>query len=240
MRTSIVFVALGVAACSIDGSPEPKPQSHAESQAALTVGTSPFVDACLVPGHLEPTLRPYGGIWEGDEGVSSPLALPFSFQLLGQTHARFWVTSNGELGFGDTPRGADFGRTSCPLADRSITGPIVFVYATDLLSSRICIATTGAAPRRSLVVTWTDAHLYELEGTGYGTSDVRFGVTLSESTQAVDIAIDRVDIWAPFWPSTPIKMGAWATVGLQRDGTAASFSCQSLLAPPGSRFHHQP
>jgi hypothetical protein len=90
------------------------------------------------------------------------------------------------------------------------------------------------------VVTWTDAHLYELEGAGYGTSDLRFGVTLSESTNAIDIAIDRAEIWAPFWPGEPVAMGAWATVGLQSGAASRAFSCQSLLAPPGSRFHHDP
>lgn len=226
-------------ACSRDTT-DPDPDVRERPPTSRAEALSTFVDACLVPGHLEPTLHPYGDIWAGDEGASSPLAMPFPFQYLGQSHTQLWVTSNGELGFGATPAGAPFGRTTCPLADPNVSAPIVFAYATDLLSSTICVATTGTAPRRTLVVTWRDAHFYELEGTGYGTSDVRFGVTLSESTNAVDVAIDRVEVWAPFGSSAPITLGAWATVGVQHGRTATAFSCQSLLAPPGSRFHHQP
>lgn len=247
-RPTVLLAALVVTACSNhtleEASDEATPVAARKSALVTadsgTSSPSAFVDACTLPDHIEAVFQPYGGIWEGDEGVTIPLPLPFAFTYFGRSYARYWVTSNGELGFGNVAGGPAFGRTQCPLADAQITAPIVFAYASDFLSSRVCMATIGSAPERKLVVTWTDAHLYELEGTGNGTSDFRFGVTLSESTNAIDMAIDRAEIWTPFWPSESVVMGAWATVGLQSGAASRSFSCQSPLAPPGSRFHHQP
>lgn len=235
--SAAIFTTLVAMACGPD---EARTRVEETTRAALTVEPTSFVDACLLPGHVDATFQPYGSIWEGDEGVTAPLVLPFSFTYFGVTHSRFWVTSNGELGFGSVPSGPAFGRVQCPLTDAQIAAPIIFAYATDLLSSRVCIATTGSAPHRNLVVTWKDARLYELDGAGYGTSDLRFGVSLSETTGEVDIAIDRVELSAPFWPSESIVLGAWATVGLQSGSAAKSFSCQSPHAPAGSRFHYRP
>jgi hypothetical protein len=203
-------------------------------------GSGAFLDACLLPGMVTATFNPYGSIWAGNEGVTDVLPLPFPIVYLGSAHSQYWVTSNGEVGFGDAPGGPAFGRVRCPLPDPAITKPIVFVYATDILSSTVCMATTGAAPSRKLVITWKDAHLYELEGSGNGTSNLAFGVVVSEGSHAIELAIHRVDIHAPFFPAEPIVQGSWATVGLQSGASAVSFSCQQPLAPPGSMFIHSP
>jgi hypothetical protein len=166
--------------------------------------------------------------------------LPFPFVYFGTTYSRYWVTSNGEVGFGDTPGGPAFGRVRCPLPDTAIAKPIVFAYATDIMSSTVCMASTGTAPNRNLIVTWKDAHLYEIEGSGNGSSNLAFGVTFSEGSNAIELKVHRAEIHAPFFPAEPIIQGSWATLGLQSAASAVSFSCQQPTAPPGSTFHHPP
>lgn len=216
----------GVAGTGGNGGGEPDP--------------APVSDACAVAGTLHPTLLPYGDIWEADEGSSAPQPLPFAFNFLGAPQTQFWVTSNGELGFGAVSGGAPFGQVSCPLPDAQVAHPTVMAYATDFISSEICVATVGTAPRRKLLVTWKDARLYEFDGTGSGTSDVMVTAALEEGTQAVSVNVQKVQLASPFFPVEPVIAGAWATVGLQAGTRVQSFSCQQPLAAPGSLFRYAP
>jgi hypothetical protein len=46
--------------------------------------------------------------------VTAALDLPFAFQMYGTSHTKFWITPNGQLGFGSTPGGSAFGPDGSP------------------------------------------------------------------------------------------------------------------------------
>lgn len=199
-----------------------------------------WTDACALPGAVVATFTPYGTIHASDEGATAALALPFSFSFLGRSYNQYWVSSNGELGFGDTPGGTPFGQVRCPLPDSQVAKPTVFAYTADLMSGTTCMAVTGQSPQRQLVITWKDKHFYELEGNGNGTSNVAFGVTLSEGTNAIEVAVNEVSATSPFFSTDDIRNGAWAVLGLQHGTSATSFSCHEQNAPTGTRFSYAP
>jgi len=206
--------------------------------------TGSFVDACRLPGAKSVTFSPTGSIAAADEGVSAPIVLPFPFTILGTTHSAFWVTTNGELGLGQTPGGHPFGQVTCPLPGSKLASPIVFAYTTDLRlnlpGGAVCVATTGTAPNRKVVVTWKDLAFYELANGG--DSHVTFGATLSEGTNAIDVTVHKVDVYSPSLPPAYFTQGAAAVLGLQASAGARAvpFSCQEPKAPPGSTFRHAP
>lgn len=201
---------------------------------------APYTDACALPGAAVATLIPYGSIDGNDEGSTAALPLPFAFTLHGTSHTRYWVTSNGELGFGDAPGGVPFGNIGCPLPSAATAKPVVFAYGVDLMGGTVCMATTGSAPSRQLVITWKDRSLYELDGTGNGTSKLTFGVTLTEGTNAVSVGVHRVSMSSVFFPTADIAKGSWAVLGLQSAGGATSFSCHETKAPQGATFSYVP
>lgn len=229
------------ASTPIDSPPDSSPPDSGTSvDAAPPPPPPPWTDACALPGAVVATFTPYGTIDASDEGATAALALPFSFTYLGRSYSRYWLTSNGELGFGDSPGGTPFGQVGCPLPDTGVARPTVYAYTVDLMAGTTCMAVTGTAPSRQLVITWKNKHLYELEGSGNGTSSVAFGVTLSEGTNAIEVAVNQVEATSPFFPTTDVINGAWAVLGLQHGTTGVSFSCREQNAPPGSRFMHQP
>jgi hypothetical protein len=125
-----------------------------------------FIDACALPGMVKPAFNPTLTFWEHDEGVTAALDLPFPFTFYGTSYTKYWITTNGQLGFGNTVGGTDFGQATCPLPYALLTRPLVFAYSVDLISriepnQGICYATTGTAPNRKHVVTWNDSTFYD-------------------------------------------------------------------------------
>jgi hypothetical protein len=199
-------------------------------------GTAGFIDACLLPGMTKATFHATGSIDAYDEGVTAALDLPFAFTLYGTSHTKYWITTNGQLGFGHTVGGSAFGQVTCPLADARFTTPIVLAYSADLIGrydahAGVCYATTGTAPNRKHVVTWKDSFFYD----AWLTSNVTFSVTLNEGTNVVDVVIERVDA-----PETYFEVGSMAVLGRQAGSSAQVFSCYQALAPEGTVVHYNP
>jgi hypothetical protein len=200
-------------------------------------GATSFVDACLLPGMTKATFSPTGHIDANDEGVTAALDLPFSFTFYGTPHTKYWITTNGQLGFGTTPGGSAFGQVTCPLPDARFTTPILLAYSVDLVGrlepeAGVCIATTGSAPSRKLVVTWKDAFFYE----AWLTSHVTFSAVLNEGTNVIDVMLDRVDA-----PDLPLfETGYAAVLGKQSGSSAYAFSCFQQHAPEGTVVHYNP
>jgi hypothetical protein len=200
-------------------------------------GTSGFVDACSLPGMTRATFNATGSIAANDEGVTAASSLPFPFTLYGTAQAKFWITTNGQLGFGAAPGGSAFGQATCPLPDQRFTTPIVLVYSADLVArldpgAGACYATTGTAPNRKLVVTWKDFFFYDC----WLSSNVTFSATLNEGTNVIDVAIDRVD--AACMPA--VASGGIAALGKQSGGAGYAFSCYQNNAPAGTVIHYTP
>jgi hypothetical protein len=194
-----------------------------------------FIDACLLPGMTQATFNPTGTLDARDEGVTAALNLPFQITLSGTPHNKFWITTNGQLGFGATPGGSAFGQATCPLPDARFTAPILLAYSVDLVGridpgAGVCYATTGTSPHRKLVVTWKDSFFYE----SWLNSNVTFSATLNESTNIIDVVLARVD--APYLP--PYETGLAAALGIQSGGSASVFSCFQEHAPEGTVVHY--
>src|SRR5262245_47170970 len=154
----------------------------------LPPASSSFIDACLLPGSTKVTFNPTGTYDAHDEGVTSALNLPFPFKLYGATYSKFWITTNGQMGFGPTPGGSAFGQTSCALPDARFAAPILLAYSADLIGrldpgAGVCFGVTGKVSRRKLVVTWKDSFFYD----AWLTSNVTFSATLHEATNVIDV-----------------------------------------------------
>jgi hypothetical protein len=213
--------------------PPPPPEEN-----PVTLGGGIFVDACLMPGMTRAVFNPTSTFDANDEGVTAALDLPFAFRLYGTSHTKFWITSNGQLGFGSTPGGSTFGQVACPLPNAALTKPTLLIYSADLVgriedpNAGVCFATTGTAPNRRLVVTWKDSFFYE----AWLTSNVTFSATLNEATHVVDVAIRNVD--APSLPT--YEAGYAAVLGRQAGGSGYAYSCSQGRAPEGTMLHYNP
>lgn len=202
-----------------------------------TTDAPAFVDACSLPGSVKVSFNPTMGYDAIDEGVTAAMDLPFQFKLYGKSHSKFWITTNGQLGFGSTVGGSAFGQVSCPLADNRFKTPIVLVYSADLIGrmdgdAGVCFATRGIAPRRKLVVTWKDSFYYD----AWLTSHVTFSATLHEATNVMDVAVAQNDV-----PTLPtLEDGNTNALGRQAGGTAQAYACHQPIAPAGTLVRFNP
>lgn len=217
--------------------PPPAPPPAPAPAESPTSGTGGFIDACLLPGMTKVTFNPTSTFDAHDEGVTGLLNLPFAFTFYGVSHTKFWLTTNGQLGFGHTLGGSAFGQASCPLADPRFTTPILLVYSADLIGrldagAGVCVGTTGTAPNRKLVATWKDSFFYD----AWLTSNVTFSAILNETTNVIQVAIHRVDA-----PTMPDFESGWGSVlGKQSGTSASSFSCSQQNAPEGTLVQYNP
>jgi hypothetical protein len=200
-------------------------------------GAPGFIDACLVPGMTRATFHPAGSIDATGERVTAALELPFPFTACGTSHTRYWFTTHGRLGFGKVPGDAGSGQATCPLPDSRFAKPLLLVYSTDLgrrlgPAAGVCHATTGAAPRRKLVVTWQDAVFYD----GWLTAKVTFSATLNEGTNVLDVQLERVG--APY--QAFFETGGAAALGKQAGEWAHAFSWFQAFTPEGTVIHYNP
>ncbi len=212
----------------------PAPDGPGDAGGDVTPG---FIDACLLPGMTKATFTPTGSFDATDEGVTAALNLPFSFTFYGTAHTKYWLTPNGQLGFGNTVGGSMFGQVTCPLPDSRFTTPIVLVYSVDLVGrydahAGVCYATTGTAPNRKHVVTWKDSFFYE----AWLTSNVTFSAILNEGTNAIDVVLEQVD--APYL--TTYEAGYASALGKQAGSSGSAFSCFQPNAPEGTVAHYNP
>jgi hypothetical protein len=198
-----------------------------------------FIDACGIAGHTNATFNPTASFDAFDEGVTAALNLPFSFTFYGTAHTKFWFTTNGQLGFGNTVGGTAFGQVTCPISSAAITTPLVLVYSADLIgriepNAGVCYATTGTAPNRKLVVTWKNSFFYE----AWLLSNVTFSATLNEGTNVIDVALERVDVDDPSLPD--YELGHGAALGRRSGSSSQTVSCYQALVPEGTVIQYNP
>jgi hypothetical protein len=184
---------------------------------ASAAATTPFVDACTLSGHQ--TLLASTTGWE----ASAPVPLPFDVAFFGSKQTQLWIGSQGTLGFGASPPSSSLGYPTCPLPDSfNAYGAIVaFGDSIDTSASGVCWGTTGTAPNRQLVVTWSKATHESDPG-----SVLTFSVLVAETGGAVDVVYQTA---TPGTGGGGYVRGNSATVGLQ-DPTgkiAAQFACGS-------------
>ncbi len=93
---------------------------------------------------------------EGDDGVTSLMSLPFSFDFYGQTFNDFAVSTNGVVSF-DNP--SDAYENNDLTADYGLDNNSIYAYWGDLDSydlNTVYTRTMGTAPNRSFVIQWTN------------------------------------------------------------------------------------
>jgi hypothetical protein len=194
---------------------------------AMTMPTPPppFVDACLLPGHLA-TLQNHNA---SDTGSKN---LPIAFAFYGAPQTFYWVNTDGVMGFDGL---AEHNTTvNCPLPNTFADPfPAIYAFGDNLHTSvmwGVCIALTNTQPNQ-LVITWKDAYL---ESTMSG--DLTFSVVLTETTNTIDLMYGTMTGGSE-------AQGSQAEVGMEGSGTLFNeVSCMNafIKTPLDIRFTPKP
>lgn len=156
------------------------------------------------------TLIPFGG--DGDDQVSGPLNIGFTFCFFGQAYTQFYVGTNGWVGFSPGQPQVYF-PTSIPNTSPNVPKNVIMGPYMDWhmgLNGAVRYSLVGAAPFRKLVVSWDDAGMYSC-GSPFGT----FQVVLYETTNIIENHIEYKGI-CPSW------LGGTAVQGIHNsNGTQA-------------------
>lgn len=150
----------------------------------------------------------------GDNATSAAISLPFAFNLYGKTYSRFYVGSNGLVGF--SPYGLSY-YTNTNLPNAYVPNAIICPYWDDLNPARgggVYVGVEGAAPNRKVVVSWVDVPW----GT-YAPLSVRFTFQAILMEGSSDIVFQYLNV-SP--TNTSYGAGRSATIGIENEtGRAA-------------------
>ena len=124
-----------------------------------------------------------GSSW--DDGVSSSLAIPFSFAFDGTSYNSCFVSTNGFITFGSSPSKTDYS----PISSSASYSGAISAFGRDLASStsgnNIVYGTEGTAPNRTFVIQWINAQRYYNSSLRNG--NYNFQIRLSEGTNVIQI-----------------------------------------------------
>jgi hypothetical protein len=167
-----------------------------------------FESACSLEGSAQ--------ILANEDDMVYGYGLPFFVPLYNNFVYAAMISTNGFIAFeGDNP----FPNKKCSLPwqnPNEAPQGAIFGYWDNLVlsSSGVCVATTGTAPNREVVVTWENAHA------AANTAVVSFSIILTEGSPNVDV------VYGSFIDD--IGMGLSATVGMQ-DRNASGYSTISTM-----------
>lgn len=170
-----------------------------KSQTIMVVG-----NYTIAPGTYEwidPT--PMATVPLGDNSVTSPLSLPFSFPFYGQTYDAIRIGANGILGFAPDGMGTT-SNSSLPL--QALPNGIICPYWDNLnpgAGGSVRRGTVGTAPNRSFVVSWVDVPMNQ------GGARLTFQAILEESSGRIRFQYLQVQ------PTNNRGAGRRATVGVE-------------------------
>lgn len=140
----------------------------------------PFTNACALAGATTV-------LASADDSATAPAALPFAFTYYGAAVTQYWISSNGVVGFGGTA--SPQWNFTCPMPSTGAQplnpASSILVYAADLVQSAagVCVATTGTAPNRQLVITYSGAHTFA----DTANTSLNMTVILSETSNQIEI-----------------------------------------------------
>ncbi len=191
--------------------------------AAAPAGVT-FTDACVLAGAQR--------FVAGADDAGALTAIPFAFRywdrdFVAGTQAN--VCSNGWLGFGYTTTDPTISTT---LPSTGAPNAVAALWMTDLYApaAGVCVATTGTAPNRRWITSWTNATNYSSR-----VDTLNFSLTLHETTNLIDIAYGTLAIPSGRTPSA---------VGLENvDGSLAVSHCATgtVCTPTsGTAFRYTP
>lgn len=120
-----------------------------------------------------------------DEGISSEISLPFTFDFYGNSYSSVWICTNGAIRFDDN--GAlDYNITAIPNKNLDFANSI-FGYATDLVCNNtgsVSYETFGTSGNRVFVVQFDSVPTYSENAT------VTFQIKLFESDNHIEVHTD--------------------------------------------------
>jgi hypothetical protein len=188
-----------------------------------TVGPSSqaFVDACSIVGHTN-------YLQNIDDGPTALIPMPIPFTFYGANVTQYWLHADGVMGFG-TPFPTYF--FACPLPNATDPLSSIMQLAVDLhqTANGLCVAVTGAAPNRQLVITESDAYIYP-----DATTHLTYTTFLNETTNTIDIVYQTM--------MGTNAQGQTAVVGIQSAtlALAVQFSCHTASVPGGTAIRFTP
>ncbi len=159
-----------------------------------------FVDACSQTGSTRFMFM------DPDDDTTPLQTMPFVFQFYGIPVTQYWIGTNGIIGFGSRdsiPAG------NCLPGNSLSPRPAIYVDHDDLIATNgVCMAVTGSAPNRKLVITWPSMDAYNYPGTNF-----TFSAFITETTQTIDFVYSTMS-------GTTNARGADAVIGMQNaDGS---------------------
>ncbi|MHB8522061.1 MAG: S8 family serine peptidase [Limisphaerales bacterium] len=150
----------------------------------------------------------------GDDGVSTGLALPFTFSFYGQGYNQVYVGANGLVGF------VNQGLSTMPntvLPNPSLPRTILCPYWADLDPSSggsVRIGTTGTAPNRQVVISWVSV---PVKGSFLNLAKVTFQAVLLEGSNKIQFQYQQIE------PNRTAGDRQTGTVGVEdQTGTVAA------------------
>jgi len=183
-----------------------------------------------VPVTLTATFGEIGnGIFIDDDAVEGPFPIGFSFSFFGNSYTRFYVGSNGWVGFSPNvnssgtrqafavPSSSDLNPKNC------ILGPWQDMLPKNAGGPYIFYLTTGNAPNRQLVVMWCQTPLFIPPGQ-QSDSVLTFQIILHEGSNVIENQIYH----KPCCPDPTFNQQA--TMGVQNETGMVGY------AVPGRNF----
>lgn len=153
----------------------------------------------------------------GDDAISQPLNIGFTFCFFGNTYTQFWIGSNGWIGFsGGQP--ATFASVAIPNGGLNVPKNCIMGPWQDWhpgIGGQIRYQTSGVAPCRKLTVSWIGVPMYlctNLQGT--------FHIVIYESTNVIENHIQSKPS-CPQWASGTAVQGVHnlpGTIGITVPG----------------------
>ena len=138
-------------------------------------------DPVAVAGTYNPRPAPTTVAVSGDDAVSAPLDLGFTFTFFGQPFTQINVSTNGFITFGDTASGCCSGQA---LPDAAAPNGVIAAFWEDLNTGSggtITWGVTGTAPDREAVISWNAVAHYG------GGNPVTAQIILHETTNVIEV-----------------------------------------------------
>jgi hypothetical protein len=195
-----------------------RPTGYDVAQGSLS-DANPFLNACATDGHSTVLVNAAVG------ADSGPLPVPFPFTIYDRTFnssnaANFRIHSAGLVGFSPNSKNGNNGSLGANAADHSL------VPFWDRLKPRgdgVCYVTTGSAPSRKMIITWSNAGI-DAMGHDNDEEHMTFSVVMAETTDSVEFQYNQ---WSrnqnagPNCLTTTRSRGDSSTVGIK--GIAPNF-----------------
>ena len=158
----------------------------------------------------------------GDDYVSGPFPIGFSFKFFGANFTQFYIASNGWISLSPAPNSAGIrDPKAVPTTDidyprNSIMGPWMDLIPVDAVSS-VFYLTMGEAPNRQLVVMYCNVPMFSQNPDDCRDSVATFQIILHEGSNTVENQIltkKRCDV----------NLGNRATMGIQNGNGTIGFA----------------